>query len=256
MIFPYRGIEVYYEESGTGETLVLLHGFLESSTMWKPLVAEFKHSHRVITLDLLGHGQTACLGYIHTMEDMAQMVRALLMQLQVSQATFIGHSMGGYVALALQHRYPQLVAGMCLMNSTFEADTDERRLLRARAIDMAKLNYENLIRLSFANLFALESRTNFKRNYEAALEIALNTPLQGYIAAQKGMQLRTNHRESFLKIEGPKALIFGEKDTLIKGEQLAKTMEHEDVVICKLSGGHMSHIEDISNLSYFLLRFI
>jgi pimeloyl-ACP methyl ester carboxylesterase len=256
MIFPYRGIEVYYEESGAGEALVLLHGFLESSAMWEPLVAEFKHSHRVICLDLLGHGQTDCLGYIHTMEDMAHMVVALLGHLQVSKAKFIGHSMGGYVALALNHSHPDLIDGLCLMNSTFEADSNERRLLRERAIEMAKVNYENLIKLSFANLFAIESRTTFKHSYENALAIALNTPVQGYIAAQKGMQLRADHRESFLKIRGGKALIYGTKDSLINGEQLEKNLSGQPINICKLSGGHMSHIEDLSNLSYFLLRFI
>jgi pimeloyl-ACP methyl ester carboxylesterase len=256
VIFQYKDIEVYYELVGQGEALVLLHGFLESSSMWHPLVAEFKHSHQVLSIDLLGHGKTGCLGYVHRMEDMANCVLALLDELQINTAKFIGHSMGGYVALALCRSRPQMVSGLCLMNSTFEADSDEKIKIRQRSIEMAKTNYENLVRLSFSNLFAPKSRTSFKRAFEEALAQALNTPVQGYIAAQAGMQLRSNHYKTFLEIKGPKALVIGKKDTLVDAQTLKKQLEHAEVRIGELSGGHMSHIEDLYDLSYFLLRFI
>ncbi|MEM1003627.1 MAG: alpha/beta fold hydrolase, partial [Bacteroidota bacterium] len=112
MIYQYQGIQVYYEVIGQGESLVLLHGFLESTKMWQPLVAEFKHSHQVISIDLLGHGQTGCIGYVHKMEDMAEMVLSLLKELKISNAKFIGHSMGGYVALAINHMSPKMVQGL------------------------------------------------------------------------------------------------------------------------------------------------
>ncbi|MEM1001118.1 MAG: alpha/beta hydrolase [Bacteroidota bacterium] len=256
MFYEYRGIRVYYEITGEGDSLVLLHGFLESSTMWKPLTFEFKHTHQVISIDLLGHGQTECLGYIHKMEDMANMVISLLNDLEVQEAKFIGHSMGGYVALAINHLKPELVAGLCLMNSTFEADSEEKKQIRQRSIEMAKINYDNLVRISFSNLFAPESRTSFKNAYNKALAIALKTPVQGYIAAQAGMQLRSNHEASFLKIKGPKALVIGKKDSLVDWKNLIKLLKNTPVKICHLSGGHMSHIEDLCELTYFLLRFI
>ncbi len=256
MRFAYKGIKAYYEEFGEGEAIVLLHGFLETSTMWHYLVGEFKHTHRVITIDLPGHGKTGCLGYVHSMEEMAQLVMHLLQHLSVSTAKFIGHSMGGYVALAIAHMKPSFVSGLCLMNSTFQEDSEERKELRQRSIEMAKTNYENLVRLSFSNLFAPESRTTFKNQFEDALEVALQTPVQGYIAAQNGMQLRKNHLESFLKVQGPKALIIGSKDTIVDGEFLKSTVQDADVSVCELSGGHMSHIENMYDLTYFLLHFI
>ena len=79
----YKNISLSYTDTGTGNVIVLLHGFLENSTMWEHYVAEFSKQYRVVTIDLLGHGQTDCIGYIHTMEDMADAVYAVLNELNI-----------------------------------------------------------------------------------------------------------------------------------------------------------------------------
>lgn len=241
---------------GSGKVLVLLHGFLESLEMWKSIESQLSASHQVISIDLLGHGKTDCLGYIHPMELMAEQVIHVMEQHDVERAKFIGHSMGGYVALAIAHLRPDLIEGICLMNSTFEADSKERRIIRQRAIEMAKTDYEQLVRLTFSNLFAAESRINYKEDYGQALTHALQTPVQGYVAAQKGMQDRKNHLQTFLNIRGPKAMVFGKKDTVITASAIKKSIEQTEVALCELSGGHMSHIEDLYELSLFLNLFI
>jgi pimeloyl-ACP methyl ester carboxylesterase len=72
--------------------------------------------NRVITIDLLGHGETECLGYVHTMEDNADAVHSVLSELAyVNQ--LVGHSMGGYVALAFAELYPEYVKGVVEFNS-------------------------------------------------------------------------------------------------------------------------------------------
>jgi len=256
MISEYKGIDIHYEKSGSGEALVLLHGFLETMEMWKDLVAEFKTTHTVLSMDLPGHGSTGSLGYVHSMERMAEVVIHVMEQEGITEARFIGHSMGGYVALALACMRPDLVNGLCLMNSTFEADSDERRELRERAIAMAKTNYKNLVRMSFTNLFAPVSRISYKKDFETAMAIALKTPVQGYIAAQAGMQKREDHLETFLSARGPKAMVIGKQDGLVDAEQLKNKLAITEVEICELSGGHMSHIENMYDLSVFLLRFI
>jgi pimeloyl-ACP methyl ester carboxylesterase len=76
----------------------------------------------VITIDLLGHGETECLGYIHSMEDNADAVHAVLAELRIRKAILVGHSMGGYVALAFAELYPENVKAL-LLNSTARADS-------------------------------------------------------------------------------------------------------------------------------------
>lgn len=256
MTIDYKNINIHYTVLGEGETVVLLHGFLETVEMWRNLAPEIGRTHQVVCVDLLGHGQTASLGYVHTMEDMADAVYAVLQHLNIKKAIFVGHSMGGYVALALAEQQPQLFEGLCLMNSTFEADSEERKTLRTRANDMAKTNFENLVRMSFANLFAPESRISFKSQYEWALNIALKTSLQGYMAANEGMKLRPNRFNTFRDLKGQKLILLGKKDTLINKEVITSKITNTDIELAELSEGHMSHIENKSDLSYFFLRFI
>ncbi|MAX69532.1 MAG: alpha/beta hydrolase [Flavobacteriaceae bacterium] len=256
MTLEYKNSVINYEVSGKGDALVLLHGFLENLDMWNDFVPEFTKSHTVIQIDLLGHGKTDCLGYIHTMEAMAEAVLAVLNHLDINSAKFIGHSMGGYVALALAELQPNMVSSVCLMNSTFEADDNERKTLRKRAIKMAQTQYESLVRLSFANLFTEESKVTYASDYEKALKLALQTPLQGYIAAQEGMMRRKNRLEILKNLKGKKLIIIGEKDNLIDKSHLMKKIEDTTIDLEVLSEGHMSHIENKSDLSYFLKHFI
>ena len=256
MILDYKNSGVYYKDIGEGPAVVLLHGFLETSAMWKDFIPELSRNNRVICVDLLGHGKTDCIGYVHTMEAMADAVLAVLNHLKIDSAKFIGHSMGGYVALALAKKQWQLFNGLCLMNSTFEPDNEERKLMRTRAIKMAHTNYESLIRMSFVNLFAPESKSKFKKEFDEALELALQTSVQGYIAAQEGMKLRSNRFDVFKNLSGKKLIIVGNKDSLIDGKKIEEQIKNTSIKFEELSEGHMSHIENKSELSYFIKHFI
>ena len=74
----YKNTKISYYDIGKGNAVVLLHGFLENQTMWQDLVPELSEKYRVITLDLLGHGESGCLGYVHSMEENAEAVRSAL----------------------------------------------------------------------------------------------------------------------------------------------------------------------------------
>lgn len=256
MNIEYKNIKINYIVKGKGETIVLLHGFLETIEMWKNLIPKLSKTHQVIAIDLLGHGQTDCLGYVHTMEDMAEAVFKVLKHHNIKRANFVGHSMGGYVTLAMAKKEPRIFEGLCLMNSTFEADDDEKKQLRTRANELAKTNLKNLICMSFANLFALESKQKFKDAYNDALKIALQTPVQGYIAASEGMKLRLNHFEVFRNLKANKLIIISKKDSLIDRKQLIKQIKGTDIKYVEFSEGHMSHIENESELTYNLMHFV
>jgi pimeloyl-ACP methyl ester carboxylesterase len=256
MKLEYKNITINYTISGKGSAVILLHGFLETIDMWNDFVPELSENRQVICIDLLGHGQTNCLGYVHTMEIMADAIFAVLTYHNVKKADFIGHSMGGYVALALAEKEPQIFKGLCLMNSTFVADDNQRKLLRTRANIIAQTNYENLVRMSFTNLFAPNSRASYKQDYEDALSLALRIPVQGYIAAQEGMKLRPNRFEVYKNLKGKKVLINGKKDSLINGKKLKEQIKNTNIDLKELSEGHMSHIENKQELTYILKHFI
>jgi len=189
MTLAYKGIEINYNSSGKGIPIVFLHGFLENSTMWDIIVPHFSDTYQCITIDLLGHGKTECLGYIHRMEDMAEAVSAVLNTMNVVHPILIGHSMGGYVALAFLELFPEIVSGLALLNSTSFPDSEERKINRSRAIDIVKKNPNAYTSMAIANLFAKENRVLYKTQIEAIKNEASKTPLQGIIAALEGLTL-------------------------------------------------------------------
>ncbi|HLV69985.1 MAG TPA: alpha/beta hydrolase [Xanthomarina sp.] len=256
MILEYKGIQVFFSDQGLGKTIVLLHGFLENSSMWNHLIPDLQKTHRVIAVDLLGHGQTGCLGYVHSMELMAETVEAVLNHLNIEEKTLVGHSMGGYVALAIAEKNPDSIRGLCLMNSTYLPDNDERRILRTRANLMAQTNFENLVRMSFTNLFSLESKEIYKSEMKIALTEALKTSIQGYMAANEGMKIRTDKTELFKSLPTKKLLIIGKKDPILEANSVKKILKGTDVEIVEFSQGHMSHIENITELTYIIMHFI
>ena len=256
MILEHKGIQVFYTDQGYGKPIVLLHGFLESSNMWTPLIPDLLKTHRVISIDLLGHGQTGCLGYVHSMELMAETVDAVLIHLNIESKTIIGHSMGGYLALAMAEKNPNSMQGLCLMNSTFLPDSEERKMLRTRANLMAQTNFDNLVRMSFTNLFSLKSKETHKQELEIALTEALKTSVQGYMAANEGMKLRTDKTQLFRTLPTKKLLIIGKKDPILDADSVKKQLKGTDVDIVELTEGHMSHIENKEELTYNIMRFI
>ena len=252
----YKGTEIFYQAEGNGPTVLLLHGFLEDLSMWNPLVDSLLPNYQVLRVELLGHGKTGHLGYIHSMKDMAEAVEAVLEHLQIETYFVIGHSMGGYVALELSRINTKELKGLCLMNSTYKPDSKERKLLRKRANRMARENYPALVRMSYANLFSEESREQFPQEIEKGLLVALNTSVQGYLAAQEGMIQRSNFSEEFKTMTCKKMIILGKKDGLIDHEKLVEELLETNVEIVLLSEGHMSHVENKKDFTYNIMRFI
>ena len=256
MILENKGINIFYTDSGKGPVIVLLHGFLEDQSMWSDLVPELTKKNRVISIDLLGHGKTGCLGYVHKMEDMADAVYSVLKHLKLRKYTFIGHSMGGYVALAFAKLYPESIKGLCLLNSTYEADDDQRKQLRARANKMVQTNYENMVRMSFANLFSTESKLKHIEAYNNALEVALKTPVQGYMAANEGMRLREDASVFFTEATFKKVVLLGKKDTILNSKEILAFTKKHNIETQVFSEGHMSHIENRKNFITEIVHFV
>lgn len=252
----FKNTIISFSDIGKGTAVVLIHGLLENATMWYDITPQLLQKNRVITIDLLGHGNSDCLGYIHSMELFSESVNAVLKHLRIRKYILVGHSMGGYVALALAEKYPEKIKGLCLMNSSSNEDDTERKALRKRANTMVQTNFNNMIRMSFINLFEPKSKTVYKNEVAHALSEALKTSIQGYIAAQEGMRIRPNRNHIMLEGSFKKLMIIGEKDPVLtcqKSLQEAKKTNTETVVF---PNGHMSHIENKEELITTLQIFV
>ena len=251
----YKNTKISYSDTGKGTAIVLLHGFLENKTMWQDFIPELSLKNRIITIDLLGHGETECLGYVHSMEDNADVVHEVLSNLRIRKAVFVGHSMGGYVALAFAELFPESIKALVLLNSTSRADSDERKANRDRAIVAVKQNYASFIRMSIANLFSEDNREKLIDEIEKVKTEALKTPLQGIVASLEGMKIRKD-REVLLHLTPyPKLLILGEKDPVLNLVETKEQIENTTVQLVTFLDGHMSTIENKKELLKVLSRF-
>jgi pimeloyl-ACP methyl ester carboxylesterase len=251
----YKNTKISYSDSGIGNTIVLLHGFLENKKMWLEYSNLFSEKYRVVAIDLLGHGESDCLGYVHKMEDNAGVVNEVLEHLNIEKATIVGHSMGGYVGLAFAELYPEKIQKLVLLNSTSKEDSAEKKLNRTRAIKAVKQNYVNFVSLAIANLFSENNRIRLAEEIEKVKTEALKTPLQGIIASQEGMKIRKDREELVRKNLFPILLILGKKDPVLNYEESLSQIEDTTAELVSFEDGHMSQIENKEALKAILLDF-
>ncbi len=230
-------------DSQVGERcIVLLHGYLESLLVWDDFIKTLfskaeklergtdtepdvlsetsptdrtPHPLRIITLDLPGHGISVVNGEMHTMEFLADTVADGLRALGVEHCTVVGHSMGGYVALALCERHPGLLDGLVLLSSTPNADTPEKQENRRREIELIRSGRKELLaRVAPGAGFAEENRRRMQDAIEDLTEQVYVTEDEGIIALLNGMIARKDRNELLRKTSVPRAFHFGAQGRL------------------------------------------
>jgi len=256
MFLTYKNASIFYTDQGQGSPIILLHGFLENSQMWDFAITALAEKHRIICIDLPGHGKSDSLGYVHEMSMMSDVIFNIIGILQLNDITIVGHSMGGYVGCAFAKAYPEKLKALCLLNSTPLPDDEERKTLRARAIDMAKTKYKQLVQMSFTNLFDTQSRLLYKDDIKIALQDALKTPVQGFIAAHAGMAKREDYSKVWLQGNFKKGFILGEDDWIIDVNVITSKYLQEHTCLSILPLGHMSHITNPSSVLEKVQLFI
>lgn len=256
MTLKFKGVNINYSSFGKGTALVLLHGFLENKTMWKPFIPSFSKRHQVITLDLLGHGKTGCIGTVHTMEDMADAVKAVLNELKIKNSIIVGHSMGGYVALAYAEKNPNEVKGLCLMNSTAQADSKEKKINRDRAILAVQKSKNSFVRISIRNLFRPKNRSIFSKEIKQVKAEALKISTEGIVAALAGMKIRKGRTKLFQELRCIKMMIIGKRDPVLDYDSLLDQTMNIDIKVVEFPDGHMSHIENKKDFLTTIMHFI
>lgn len=246
-------------DSQTGDRcVVLLHGYLESLCVWDDFVPLLYRQVRVVTLDLPGHGISEVAGECHTMEYLAQTVRDALLKLGVARCTLVGHSMGGYVALAFCERYPEMLDGVVLFSSTPNADTEEKREQRRREIALVRAGRkEQLARIAPGAGFAPDNRRRMADAIEELTEQVYLTEDEGIVALLNGMIVRPDRNAVLRQSPVRQLFVFGRKDGYIPVEAAERlAAEHPQAQVVWLpDAGHMGFLEQPQQAAEALLRF-
>ncbi|MDK2909798.1 MAG: hypothetical protein PWR20_1365 [Bacteroidales bacterium] len=241
----YKGQTLHYQIAGSGEAVVLLHGFMESSNIWIPFGYELARNFLCIAPDLPGHGKSDMLAEVHTMEIMADTVKAILDEHQVKSCVLVGHSMGGYASLAFAEKYPEMMKGLVLFHSTALADTEEGKRNRERAIEIVRQNKQGFIAQFIPSLFAEFNVERFKDQIDYLVQETLQMKAEAIIAAQAGMKERKSYIDLLTRANYPILIIAGKHDSRIPVDKVlaqAVLPPHSEVLLLA-QAGHMGYIE-------------
>jgi len=270
MTFTYKQTSIHYSSIGVGEPLILIHGFLENKNMWTTLQSGLSKNYRVLAIDLPGHGETEAIGYIHTMEDYAEILLALIQFENLQQVSLIGHSMGGYVALALAESLlersvlsAQETQASCekidkilLLNSTPLADSDIRKQERNRAIGMIQKYPQAFVTMAVKHLFLTQDQDRFASEIDTAILEAKHCSQKGIINTLKGLRDRKERIEVLKKMHDKSLIILGALDGIIDFDRTKAIAQATRTRLEVLPGGHMSYIEHPEVLLSTLKEFL
>lgn len=245
---------VYYKQLGDGPALVFLHGFCESHEIWDETAPELSSGCSVITLDLPGFGKSAILKSPFSIKEVGHAVIEFIETFGIQKFGLIGHSLGGYVALAIAKERPDLVAGLCLFHSTAQPDSEEKRINRNKVIDFVEKNgVRPFIETFVPGLFFQQDAKKVEKVYTIASRTSKKA-LLGYVQAMRDRPDMTDFLRTF---KSPLLFLAGENDSIIPLSAL------RDQTKASLNGklkilsetGHMGMFEDTIHANEILKNF-
>lgn len=257
----------YYAEAGSqwssspqkGTPLVLLHGFCETHHLWDHYLPTLGEEFWVLAPDLPGFGLSTSLPEGFSLSDVADRLAQWLNQLGIEEAVLIGHSLGGYVALAFLEKYPQRVKGIGLFNSTAYADSAEKRKSRNNVIDFVeKYGVETFVTSFVPQLFYPTNRPYLEEQIANVVAQASATAQYSLVAYTRAMQQRPNRLPVLEAYRGPILYIIGEMDGSVPLADSRKQLEHLDNYQAYIleETGHMGMYEQAERSLEILQEFM
>lgn len=261
--FNYRNATVWYAVEGSGFPVVLIHGFAEDGDVWKHQVAVLKNYCKVIVPDLPGSGQSTILlpeeGKDISIADYADCIDALLAHQNIASCAVFGHSMGGYITLSLVEKCKSKIAGFGFVHSTAFADSEEKKMARAKGIKtIGEYGSYAFIKSTTPNLFAEAYKTSHGEDIAALIERGKsfsNEALQQYY---KAMMMREDKTDVLRSSLVPVLFIIGKDDKAAPMADLLQQVHLPSVAYISIieEVGHMGMWEKRDEVNRSLFSFI
>lgn len=210
-----NGIRLAVEDVGEGPAVVLVHGFPLDRSMWQHQMAAL-NGYRRVALDLRGMGESEVPSGGYSMAGYAADVRMVLERLVLDRVVLCGMSMGGYVVFECLRLFPELIAGVVLMDTRAEADNEAGALARDAMIEQVRSAGADAV--ASAMLPKLLGSTTTRERPEMAAQVRrmiLGTPVPGLIGALEAMKVRADSRPLLPQLgRWPVLIVCGEEDVL------------------------------------------
>lgn len=251
---------VGYDESGAGKSLVLIHGFPLNRLIWKAQWDGLADVAHVIAPDLRGFGESPMVEGNIVIDTYADDVREFLDARGIHEpAVICGLSMGGYIALAYQRRYPAHVAALILANTRAGPDTPEGKAGRDRNIALVKEKGASaIVEVMLPKLLAPKT---FERNLalvEQVKRIMESASAAGIMAALAAMRDRPDSIPTLLEFSTPTLIIAGADDQLIplsEAEEMKQAARNGTLVVIP-EAGHLTPMEQPDAFNHAVREFL
>ena len=237
---------VFYRDLGVGAPVLLLHGFAEDGTVWDEVAETLSGMCRVLIPDIPGSGRSYLPADVVSMESLAAVLKALLDAEGIDRCVLIGHSMGGYIALAFAESFPERVMALGLFHSTAYADSEEKKAGRRKSIGFIREHgAAPYIRQSTPNLFAADTREERPELVEKMIRRYSAFPAESLMAYLEAMLNRPARLSVLERFPRPVLFIIGEQDQIIPMEQSLKQAHIPQIAQVSLlpDAGHMGMLE-------------
>lgn len=255
----YQGIQLHYRKVGVGAATLLIHGFGEDSHVFNQAIQQLPDQGTLLIPDLPGSGKSEAWPAAEpSLNDFALALNAILEKEEIEKCKVMGHSMGGYIALAFAEQFPEKMAALALLHSTAYADSEERKQKRLQAIEF--INREGslaFLQLSIPGLFSTDSRSSRPSAIDSLIHSMKNVPATVLIQYYRAMIDRPDRSYVLQSATYPVMFIIGREDEVVKAAdtlQLAKITANAYIhVLDKV--GHMSMLEAPETFIQLLLAF-
>ena len=254
----YQNKKIFYRITGTGKPVILIHGFGEDATVWQNQVDFLKNKFQLIIPDLPGSGQSEMIDDM-SMEGMAETIHSIIHEENIESCPVIGHSMGGYILLALMEKYWNQVSAFGLFHSSAFADSEEKKATRRKGIEFINLQGAfEFLKTTTPNLFSpitKDERPELIDKQIASLDNFLPSALVSYY---KAMMQRPDRTEILRKATVPVLFIMGKYDVAVPVDDGLKQchLPEKSYIHILRQSGHMGMLEEPGNSNRILEEFL
>jgi pimeloyl-ACP methyl ester carboxylesterase len=241
-----------YLVCGNGsKAVVLLHGFLFDKHIWGEFAEKLQQHFTLVLFDMPGHGAMPPFEADEGFEDFAHEVKQTMNELGFETFAALGHSMGGYAALALAI-YPLSVTSLVLINSTSLADSEERKTQRVRTLSLIQNNALRFFQSFIPTLFNVKDN----RKISQLIKRATQHKVHGLVRAVEVMRERKDYADCLNVTRIPILFYAGKFDSLLTEDTLVRTaLPYAEIVMSEHSA-HMSFMEEPQSCVAAVLRFL
>jgi pimeloyl-ACP methyl ester carboxylesterase len=252
------GLELAYDEAGSGLPLLLVHGWPHDRTMWAGQLGGLATYARVLAPDLRGAGGSTVRGP-YTIDQYADDLVAFLDSLGLASAVVCGLSMGGYIAFSMLRRHRDRIRGLNLADTRASADTDDTRANRSRLI--ALIEQEGMTALAARQLPSMVGRSTLERRSplaETVRRMMASVPPEGAIGALRAMAERPDSTPLLRTIDLPTLVVGGAEDGITPPDVLramSAAIPNSRIEILE-QGGHLSPLERPAAFNHVVTEFL